>query len=436
MRDALSCGAIAFQKRREGSKTFCLENFFVKNILIFSWSLFIGLTTATRTARVVDKRPGASDQGEAVRVGAEQTSKYLSLLSGRQAGFVVNHSSRIGGRHLLDTLQDLGVCIARIYAPEHGLRGGAEAGERVRDETDLNTGAPVISLYNRKKKPLPGDLEGIEIMVFDMQDVGARFYTYISTLYYVLEACAEQDIPVVVLDRPNPNGHYVDGPVLDMRLHSFVGIAPLPIVHGCTVGELARLFVGEYWIRQPRPLQLTVIPCEGYTHDTRYTLPTRPSPNLPDMRSVLLYPTLCLFEGTTLSVGRGTETPFQMVGHPDYADWYFTFTPRSNAGARKPPFQNQVCRGMDFRHIPMDSLYAMRRINLQWVIDFYQTSPNKAAFFRKDNFFDLLAGAKNLRKQIEAGWSEQRIRDAWQSDLDAFRSIRKRYLLYADFIEN
>lgn len=390
----------------------------------------IGLTALTRATRVPDERPESGCAPAKVRTGAELTEKYLPLLRDKQVGFVVNHSSRIGERHLIDTLKDLNVCISRIYAPEHGLRGGAEAGERVRDEADSLTGAPVISLYNRKKKPLPKDLEGIDVVVFDIQDVGARFYTYISTLFYVLEACAEQEVPVVVLDRPNPNGHYVDGPVLDMRVRSFVGVAPLPIVHGCTVGELARLFVGEYWIQQRRPLRLTVIPCEGYAHDTRYALPTRPSPNLPDMRSVLLYPTLCLFEGTNISVGRGTEMPFQVLGHPDFADMPFAFTPRSNAGARKPPFQNKLCRGMDFRSIPLDSLYAMRRVNLQWVIDLYQAFPDKSAFFRKDNFFDLLAGSKSLRMQIEAGWSEQQIRATWQSDLEAFRSIRARYLLY------
>ncbi|MEO6037696.1 MAG: DUF1343 domain-containing protein, partial [Saprospiraceae bacterium] len=233
-----------------------------------------------------------------VVVGAARLDTLLQLVRGKQIGLVVNHSSLVGQTHLVDTLFGDGVCITRIFSPEHGFRGSAQAGESIRDGEDARTGIPIVSLYGKKIKPQPGDLAGVDVVVFDLQDVGVRFYTYISTLLQVLEACAEQDKAVIVLDRPNPNGHYVDGPVLNMRWESFVGIAPLPIVHGCTVGELARLFVGEHWFREPRPLRLTVIRCENYTHHTPYDLPVPPSPNLPDTRSVLLYPSLCLFEGT------------------------------------------------------------------------------------------------------------------------------------------
>ena len=265
-------------------------------------------------------------------VGAERLDLLLPRLAGKEVALVVNHSSLVGNTHLVDTLHRLGVCISVIFAPEHGFRGDADAGEHVRDGIDLRTGSPIVSLYGKRRKPSPEDLEGVEVVVFDIQDVGARFYTYISTLFYVLEACAEQDKEAIVLDRPNPNGHYVDGPVLDSRLTSFVGIAPIPIVHGCTVGELARLFVGEFWIYKPESLRLQVISCLNYTHSTPYELPVSPSPNLPTTRSVLLYPSICLFEGSTCSVGRGTNWPFEVVGHPDFPCDTFNFVPRPKIG--------------------------------------------------------------------------------------------------------
>jgi uncharacterized protein YbbC (DUF1343 family) len=367
-----------------------------------------------------------------VITGAERLDKLLPLLKDRQVALVVNHTSLVGNTHLADTLHRLGVCISAIMAPEHGFRGDADAGEYVSDGYDLITGAPIFSLYGKKRKPGREELESSDIVIFDIQDVGARFYTYISTLFYVLEACAEQNKPAIVLDRPNPNGHYVDGPVLDSRLSSFVGIAPLPIVHGCTVGELARLFVGEFWIYHPESLQLTVIPCLNYTHSTPYVLPRAPSPNLPTQRAVLLYPSLCLFEGSTCSVGRGTDWPFEVVGHPDFPCDSFSFVPRPNAGNKNPLHNGWLCGGRDFRHISLDSLQTARQLNLNWLLDFYSQFPNKPAFFREDGFMDLLAGTQRLKQQIAEGKTEAEIRATWAEDLALYRIIRQRYLLYPE----
>jgi uncharacterized protein YbbC (DUF1343 family) len=367
-----------------------------------------------------------------VVAGAERLHILLPLIQGENIGLVVNHSSLVAEAHLVDTLFASGLCISRIFAPEHGFRGAAEAGALINDEQDLRTGAPIVSLYGKKKKPLPEDLENVDVVVFDIQDVGARFFTYISTLFYVLEACAEQGKPVIVLDRPNPNGHYVDGPLLDMRLSSFVGIAPLPVVHGCTVGELARLFAGEYWINQPQKLDLHIITCENYTHATPFELSVKPSPNLPNSRAVLLYPSLCLFEGTTVSVGRGTDWPFQVFGNPEFVNDSFWFVPRPNAGSRYPLHEDWVCKGYDLRDVPLDSLRAQKQLNLKYLLDFYRLYPQKESFFLTNGFFELLAGTYSLRNQIEAGMSEAEIRATWQADLEAFLEIRKKYLLYPE----
>ncbi len=375
---------------------------------------------------------GRAMQTAPVVTGAEHMDAWLPLIQDKRVGLVVNHSSVVGKMHLVDTLCSLGHCVSRIFAPEHGFRGGSPDGEEIRDGQDVRTGIPIISLYGKKKKPAPEDFENVDIVVFDIQDVGVRFYTYISTLYYVLEACAEQGKPVIVLDRPNPNGHYVDGPVLDMQLRSYVGVAPLPIVYGCTMGELARLFSGEYWIREPGPLDLRVIPCQNYTHQTPYNLPVKPSPNLPNMRSVLLYPSLCLFEGTTVSVGRGTNSQFQVIGHPDFPRDSFWFVPRPNEASRYPPNEGWVCKGYSFCDLPLGELRAERRINLQYLLDFYKKLPDKSTFFLQNGYFDLLAGTYSLRKQIEAGQTEAEIRATWQPDLEAFKEIRKKYLIYPE----
>lgn len=371
-------------------------------------------------------------QTSPVIVGAERIYAYLPMLEDKQVALVVNHSSRIGDKHLADVLVNNGVCVLRIFAPEHGFRGDAPDGEHLKDGADPRTGIPIVSLYGSKRRPDAEDLAGVDVIIFDIQDVGTRFYTYISTLYYLLETSADYDIPIIVLDRPNPNGHYVDGPVLDMRLRSFVGIAPLPIVHGCTVGELARLFTGEYWTG-PKQADLTIVTCLNYTHKTPYELPVAPSPNLPNQRAVLLYPSLCLFEGTAASIGRGTDAPFQVVGHPDFPEVYdFTFTPSPNAASKYPPQDGRLCRGYDFRSLSVDSLFKVGRIDLSAFLDFYCEIPDKANFFLPSRYIDRLAGTYSLRKQVEAGSFESDIRATWQEDLNAFRQIRRKYLLYSD----
>jgi uncharacterized protein YbbC (DUF1343 family) len=387
---------------------------------LFSWLV----ATAAIHAQTPDNQK--------IIVGAERLDVLLPMLQGKAVALVVNHSSRTGNTHLVDTLNQLGVCISVIFAPEHGFRGEADAGEHIKDGYDPRTGIPIISLYGKHRKPLPEDLDGTTVVIFDIQDVGARFYTYISTLFYVMEACAEQGKEVIVLDRPNPNGHYVDGPVLDSRLSSFVGIAPLPIVHGCTVGELARLFIGEYWIYRPLDLHLEVIPCLNYTHSSPYELPVAPSPNLKTTRAILLYPSICLFEGTNCSVGRGTDWPFEVVGHPDFSCDSFNFVPRPNAGNKNPLHAGWLCGGWDFSKISVDTLRASKQLNISWLLQFYNQFPDKTAFFREDHFFDLLAGTRNLQQQIIQGKTEAEIRASWAEDLDAFRSIRQKYLLYPE----
>ncbi len=385
------------------------------------------------------KTPGDSSsagadvrQPKPVITGAEQMDAWLPLIRDKRVGLVVNHSSLVGNKHLVDTLCSLGHCVSRIFAPEHGFRGSAADGDEIKDGQDARTGTPIISLYGKKRKPTIEDFENVDIVVFDIQDVGVRFYTYISALFYVMEACAEQGKPLIVLDRPNPNGHYVDGPVLDMQLTSYVGIAPLPIVYGCTMGELARLFSGENWIAQPQPLDLRIIPCQNYTHQTPYNLPVKPSPNLPNMRSVLLYPSLCLFEGTSVSVGRGTNSQFQVIGHPDFPRDSFWFVPHPNEASRYPPNEGWVCKGYSFCDMPLSEIRAEHRINLQYLLNFYRELPDKSTFFLPSGYFNRLAGTYSLRKQIEAGMTEDEIRATWQPDLDAFREIRKKYLIYPE----
>lgn len=401
-----------------------------KKSLVFYWKCAL-LAGTTCLAQLLYSQTNILESRRIV-VGAEQLDTWLPLVRGKNVGLVVNTTSLVGNTHLVDTLCARGECVMRIFAPEHGFRGTAGAGELVSDDQDPVTGAPIVSLYGKKRKPLPEDLENVDVMVFDIQDVGVRFYTYISTLFYVLEACAEQCKPVIILDRPNPNGHYVDGPMLDMQLTSFLGMAPLPVVHGCTVGELARMFAAEYWIHQPETLDLQVIPCQYYTHQTPYDLPVRPSPNLPNARAILLYPSLGFFEGTMVSVGRGTDTQFQVLGHPSFASGPYWFVPRPNAAARYPLHEGWVCRGYDLRNIPLDSLWQQKQLNLEYLLDFYREFPDKPAFFTPDNSFELHAGTMSLRKQMEDGCSAEEIRATWQADLKAFKDIRRKYLLYPD----
>ncbi len=366
-----------------------------------------------------------------VTVGAARTEAYLPLLRGRRVAVVTNQTGMIGGTHLVDSLLTLGVQVVKVFAPEHGFRGEADAGEHVKDQRDARTGLPLVSLYGANKKPTAAQLADTEVLLFDIQDAGVRFYTYISTLHYVMEAAQEQQRKVIVLDRPNPHGFYVDGPVLQEAYRSFVGMHPVPLVHGMTIGEYARMINGEGWLKEGRRCDLTVVECVGYDHDAFYQLPVRPSPNLPNMAAVYLYPSLGLFEGTMVSVGRGTDQPFQCVGYPGNPIGAFAFTPVPKPGAKDPPHKGKRCTGIDLRDYGAFSTRMDRRINLQWLIGLYEACPDKAAFFTP--FFDKLAGGPELRQQVQAGATEEAIRAGWAKDLEAFRRVRARYLLYPDF---
>lgn len=377
----------------------------------------------------------AQSKGEKIIVGAERFDQYMNYLQGKKIGIVVNHASLVGSigdeKHLLDALLTRGIAVQKIFTPEHGFRGKADAGEKVESNVDEKTGLPIISLYGSHRKPTKQDLKGLDLVVFDIQDVGARFYTYISTMHYVMEACAEHNIPVIVLDRPNPNGFYVDGPVLDTAFKSFIGMHPVPIVHGMTVGEFAQMINGEGWLGKGLTCELTVISCADYDHNTFYELPTRPSPNLPNMTAIYLYPSLCLFEGTVISVGRGTDKPFQIIGHPDLKKANYIFTPESMEGAKQPKLQGELCYGLDLSSKGKSHFGSKRSLDLSWLLTFYTRYPDKENFFTP--FFEKLAGTDKLRKQIEEGQSETEIRKSWKTELEIFKATRKKYLLYPDF---
>ena len=357
--------------------------------------------------------------------GAERMDLYLSLLQGKRVAVFANQTAMVGHTHLVDTLLKSGVKVVRIFSPEHGFRGNADAGEKVGSSRDSLTGIEVVSLYGTHLMPTAADLEGIDVLVFDIQDVGVRFYTYISSLQYCLEAAGEYHKPVVLLDRPNPNGFYVDGPILDTAFRSFVGMQPIPVVYGMTLGEYAHMLLGEGWAKFASECKLTVIPCAGYTHRSRYVLPVRPSPNLPDMQSIYLYPSLCWFEGTSVSLGRGTNKPFQCFGSPAFPPTGFTFTPRSMPGAKTPPLMDKVCNGYDLSTIRQEA-----KLQLKWLLEAYRLYPDKGTFFNTS--FNRLAGGETLASQIKSGLSEEAIRASWGPGLKAFRAIRAKYLLYPD----
>lgn len=373
---------------------------------------------------------GFACKGQAqLRTGADQTAVWKPLVEGKKLGLVVNHTAITPNGLLLDVLLREKQQVLAVFAPEHGFRGEAEAGAKIENGRDARTGVSVISLYGSKKKPQAADLKGIDLMVFDMQDVGARFYTYISTLHYVMEACAEQRIPLLLLDRPNPNGHYIDGPMLDTNLRSFVGMHPIPIVHGMTLGEYAQMINGEGWLAGGLKCSLQIVKLKGYTHQMPYILPVPPSPNLPDMHSVYLYPSTCFFEGTDISLGRGTDRPFQLVGAPWFKGGDTSFVPRSIPGkAEKPPQMGKVCVGFDYGKLPLKELQKRNQIDLMPLLTFYAQSPEKQNFFTP--FFDKLAGTKLLREQIAAGMSEAQIRRTWEPGLKQFEAMRQKYLLY------
>ena len=361
--------------------------------------------------------------------GDAQFSSYLPLLKGQHVGMVVNHTAVVGGGHIVDTLLSCGVQIEKIFAPEHGFRGNADAGASVADGKDKKTGVDIISLYGKHKKPTKEMLDSLDIIVFDIQDVGARFYTYISTMHYVMEACAENGVKFIVLDRPNPNGDYFDGPVLQKEFKSFVGMHPIPVVHGLTVGELAFMINGEGWLKDGVKCQLRVIPVLNYKHSDRVEIPIKPSPNLPTDLSVRLYPSLCFFEATKISVGRGTEFPFQVIGYPDNTFGDFTFTPKPIKGmAMNPPQKNKTCYGVDLRN--RENLN--HRFSLKYLLMFRDKFTNDSAMVTNERWFNLLAGNASLLEDLKAGLNEAEIRKHWAEDLETYGRMRKRYLIYPE----
>ncbi len=364
-----------------------------------------------------------------VTTGAQQPEAYRELLNNRSIALVANQASLVGEVHLVDTLLSMGINIKKIFCPEHGFRGTADAGELIDDKTDPITGIPIVSLYGKHKKPTQGDLTGVEVVVFDLQDVGVRFYTYVSTMTYVMEACAENGVSMIILDRPNPNGFLIDGPILDTNYRSFVGLHMIPIAHGMTLGEYAQMVKGEKWIKQSEQLNLKVIPIKKYTHNMLVKLATKPSPNLPTWQSVYLYPSLCLFEGTKVSIGRGTLFPFQVYGSPDASLGSFAFTPESIPGmSNHPKHEGLTCFGQNLTGFAENYKKNDPQINLDWLLSTYQMSSDRENFFT--NYFDTLAGSDKLRKQIIMGWTTDQIRESWQPDLTKFKKIRKKYLIY------
>ncbi|CAM2832502.1 exo-beta-N-acetylmuramidase NamZ family protein [Flavobacterium frigoris] len=371
-----------------------------------------------------------------IKTGADNHEKYLPLLKDKKVGVVTNQSgivlieessislkSKKKQIHLVDFLLDQKINVQKIFAPEHGFRGTADAGEHVVDGTDYKTGITIISLYGNNKKPNSGQLTGIDIMVFDLQDVGARFYTYISSLHYIMEACSENNISLIILDRPNPNGSIVDGPILEKEYSSFVGMHPIPVLHGMTIGEYAQMINGEQWLTNGISCKLTVIPCSYYNRKMRYSLPVKPSPNLPNDQSINLYASLCFFEGTNVSVGRGTEKQFQIYGSPYLPKSNFSFIPKPNMGAQNPVYNRTTCFGED-----LSTQTEVRQLELKWLIKAYTNTTDKSKFFNP--FFTKLAGTRQLQQQIEAGESESEIRKNWKTGLDQFKKMREKYLIY------
>jgi uncharacterized protein YbbC (DUF1343 family) len=363
-----------------------------------------------------------------VVTGAMKINDYIKLIEGKNIAIVANQTSMAGKTHLVDTLVSLGIKIKAIFAPEHGFRDLADAGQKITDGKDPVTGVPIISLYGGHLKPTKEDLDSIDVVIFDIQDVGTRFYTYISTLSLVEEACAENNIKYIILDRPNPNGFYFDGNILDTAYSSFVGMHPVPIAHGMTIGEYAGMISGEGWLKGGVKCDLTVIKCDNWDHSSYYELPVKPSPNLPNQTSVYLYPSLCFFEGTAMSCGRGTDFPFQVFGAPGMPDKGFSFTPQPGFGAAKPLYNGEKCPGTDLRNAIKDKLVPVPRINLEWVISAYKDYPDKDKFFKK--YFDTLAGGPIIREQIIKGMTADEIRETWKEGLESFGKIRAKYLLY------
>ena len=388
-----------------------------KSILFKSTFLF-WLTMVSFTSASCQKQ---------ITISAANVDAYIPLLKQKKVGIVAHQASVISSAkntiHLVDLLRKKNISIQKVFAPEHGFRGTADAGEKIENQIDSKTQLPIISLYGKNRKPSKEQLKGIEIMVFDLQDVGVRFYTYLSTLHNVMEACAENNIPLIVLDRPNPNTHYIDGPVLNLEHKSFVGMHPVPIVYGMTIGEYAQMINGEKWLANSIKCDLTIIPLKNYTHQTTYELTIRPSPNLPNKQSIALYPSLCLLEPTRVSIGRGTDLQFQVYGHPGFPKTDFSYVPKSNFGSKNPKHKGQICYGENLTTINPPS-----KIELKWLMNAYSDFPEKDSFFLKG--FERISGVSNLKKQLIGGASEKTIRNSWTDGLNKFKKTRIKYLLY------
>lgn len=403
---------------------------FMKTIMGIWLCFWVGTTASYAQIVPAPFQEYATDKE--ILTGAEQPEVYLPLLKGKRVALVANNTSLIDGVHLVDKFVEWEVNVVKVFGPEHGFRGNASAGKHVASEKDPKTGIPVVSLYGNNKKPSPEQMENVDVVVFDIQDVGTRFYTYISTMSYCMEAAAEKGVPFIVLDRPNPNGHFVDGPVLEKGFESFVGLHPIPVVHGLTVAEYAKMANDEGWLKGKAKVNLTVVPCKGYTHKIFYYLPEKPSPNLDSQASIYLYPTVCLFEGTALSVGRGTDKPFRVIGYPGWKNAPYEFTPKSIPGVSdNPKYKDQVCNGYDLTEFGLEYLKNAGRLYIFWILDAYERYPNKDKFFT--GYFNTLAGNSKLKEQIQKGISEEEIRKSWEPELSKFKEIRKKYLLYEDF---
>lgn len=366
-------------------------------------------------------------ESKPIILGAERLDLYLDSLKGKRIALVVNQTSMVGETHLVDTLLSLGIDIKKIFAPEHGFRGNIDRGKHVNSEIDEKTGLPIVAIFGSNRRPTKAKMQDVDLVIFDIQDVGARFYTYISSMHEVMEACVTSQKKFMVLDRPNPTGDYVAGPIRETAFKSFVGMHPIPIVHGLTVGELAKMINGEGWLTNGKKCDLTVVPVKNYDHTMLYSLPVKPSPNLPNDVSIRLYPSLCFFEGTNFSIGRGTEFPFQTVGYPDQKFGTFTFTPQDIEGVQTNPLQEgKLCYGIDLRNEPLEET----KFTLKYLIDFYQKSEMGDEFFARSDFFNLLAGNATLQEQIKQGLSEAEITATWQADLNEYKKMREKYLLY------
>ncbi len=410
----------------------------MKLVTHFILSAFIINTVSVAFSQDIIKVDFVTKTINDLKVGADKTEAYLPLLKDKSVAIVANQSSMIGNTHLVDSLLKKGIKIKKVFCPEHGFRGIVDAGKHVDTYKDEKTGLTIVSLYGKNKKPTPEFLNDVDVVIFDIQDVGVRFYTYLSTMHNVMEACAENEKQFIVLDRPNPNGYYIDGPVLEDAYKSFLGMHPVPIVYGMTIGEYAQMINGEGWLNNHIKCNLKVIPLQGYTHNDLYQLPIKPSPNLANMTSVYLYPSLGLFEGTVVSVGRGTDLPFQVIGHPKLQNYIpagkkvgYTFTPQPKPGAMEPKYKGQLCYGYNLVTFGDSYIKYIKKIYLFWLIETFKNTHDKTTYF--DENFNYHAGNATLQKQIKDGVSETDIRKSWETGINNFKTIRKRYLLYSDF---